>query len=242
MTDNKQLNEFFTNYIYDYKKDFIQEKSGELTEFENHFPSNSEEMKIFIEVFESIFPKANHTFEKYIKLLEGLNIMGESDDFKDTDMFMDIGDYIVGEALEELENQIRDYPQKVETKKYCDFIGYIESLNEKLGFDGINSEIIHEGTGEYENYDISIEGKNHTTLDINLEHQDLAKHLKNNDLEMFILKKYEEAIVDFDVDEKFDQVYDSVSATYRASEFLKILEEDKMFFTNTIRDAIQLVK
>lgn len=243
MTVNKQLQEFFTEYIYDYNKEIIKNDSGEINEFEVHFPDDPEKMRGFIEVFESIFPKANHKFDKYIKLLEGLNIMEKSEGFEDTDMFMDIVDYIREEALEELTNQISDYPQKREKEgQYFDFKGYIEELNEKLGFDGNNSEIIHEGTGEYEGYDISIEGNHYTTLQINLEHQDLEKHLKSKDLEMFILESYESAIVDFDVDDVFDELYDAVSSQYRASEFLNMLKEDEIFFTSTIRDAIKKIR
>lgn len=239
MTVNKQLQKYYTDYIYDFNKEIIKDDTGEINEFEINFPYDPEEMRIFIEVFESIFPKANHKFFNYIKLLEGLNIMEESEDFKNTDMFIDIVDYIRNEALEELTNQISDYPKKIEVeKKYFDFKGYIEEINEKLGFDGMNSEIIHDETGEFENYDITIEGNNFTTLQINLEHQKLEKHLKNRDLEKFILKSYEAEIVDFDTDEKFDELYDAVSPQYRASEFLKMLEEDKIFFTNTIIDAI----
>lgn len=243
MKDNKQLQKYYTDYIYDYNKEIIKDDTGEINEFEVDFPYDPEEMRIFIEVFESIFPKANHKFDKYIKLLEGLNIMEKSEGFEDTDMFMDIVDYIREEALEELQDQIKNYPQKREKEgQYFDFKGYIEELNEKLGFDGNNSEIIHEGTGEYEGYDISIEGNHYTTLQINLEHQDLEKHLKSKDLEMFILESYESAIADFDVDDEFDVLYDAVSSQYRASEFLNMLKEDEIFFTSTIRDTIQLIK
>lgn len=234
------LFDFYIDYIKEFNVDIICSlDEGEISYYEAEFPSNANEMKDFINAFEHIFPEADHNLFPYINLLNGLNIMEQAGEFTTTETYLDIVDYIREEALEELQNQISNYPQKREKEgQYFDFKGYIEELNEKLGFDGNNSEIIHEGTGEYEGYDISIEGNHYTTLQINLEHQDLEKHLKSKDLEMFILESYESAIVDFDVDDVFDELYDAVSSQYRASEFLNMLKEDKIFFTSTIRDAI----
>lgn len=244
------LKEYYADYIYDYSKEIVYEDNGELSEFEVNFPDDSDEMKIFIEVFESIFPKTNHRFERYIKLLEGYNTMYDTDeDFRDSEILMDIIDYIRGEALEELTHQIMHYPQKIEQKEqYFDFKGYIEELNEELGFDGGNSEVIEEELNHVDNINnedyitVVIEGNHYTTLQIILKRQDLEKHLKSNTLKWFILKEYEIAITDFEVDEVFDELYDAVSSQYRASLFLKMLKEDEIFFTNTIRDAIQLIK
>lgn len=238
------LFDFYINYIKEFNADIICSlNEGEISYYEAEFPSNANEMKDFINAFEYIFPEADHNLFPYINLLNGLNIMEQAGEFTTTEIYLDIVDYIREEALEELQNQISNYPQKGEKQEqYFDFKGYIEELNEKLGFDGNNSEIIHERTGEHENYDISIEGNHYTTLQINLKHQDLVNHLKNKDLELFILKYYESAIVDFDVDDVFDELYDAVSSQYRASEFLNMLKEDEIFFTSTIRDAIQLKK
>lgn len=236
---------YYEDYIYDYSKEIVYGEHGELSEFEVNFPDNSYEMKIFIEAFESIFPKTNHQFERYIKLLEGFNIMYDTDDnFRNSELFMDIIDYIREEALEELTHQIMHYPQKNE--QAFDFVGYIEELNEELGFDGANSEIIEEELNHVDNInnedsiDVLIEGNHYTTLQIILKRQDLEKHLKNNTLKWFILKEYEIAIADFDFDDYFDKLYDSVSLQYRASQFLDMIKEDEIFFINTIRDAIKL--
>lgn len=240
----QELTNHYINYIKEFNMDIIHGMNeGDISHYEAEFPSNSEEMEAFISAFKHIFPHATHNFSRFKILLSGLTKMEEDNEFKDSELYLDIVDYIREEALEELQDQISNYPQEEKKEEqYFDFKGYIEELNEKLGFDGNNSEIIHEGTGEYEGYDISIEGNHYTTLQINLEHQDLEKHLKSKDLEMFILESYESAIVDFDVDDVFDELYDAVSSRYRASEFLNMLKEDKIFFTSTIRDAIQLIK
>lgn len=239
MSKQESINNYI-NYIKEFNTDIIHEiRYADMSHYEAEFPSNSEEMEAFINAFKHIFPHATHNFSRFKILLSGLTKMEEDNEFKDSELYLDIVDYIREEALEKLQNQISNYPQKREKEgQYFDFKGYIEELNEKLGFDGNNSEIIHEGTGEYEAYDISIEGNHYTTLQINLEHQDLEKHLKSKDLEMFILESYESAIVDFDVDEVFDELYDSAKQHYGASMFLKMLKEDKIFFTKTIREVI----
>lgn len=236
----QELTNHYINYIKEFNMDIIHGMNeGDISHYEAEFPSNSEEMEAFISAFKHIFPHATHNFSRFKILLSGLTKMEEDNEFKDSELYLDIVDYIREEALEELQDQISNYPQEEKKEEqYFDFKGYIEELNEKLGFDGNNSEIIHEGTGEYEAYDISIEGNHYTTLQINLEHQDLEKHLKSKDLEMFILESYESAIVDFDVDDVFDELYDSVKQHYGASMFLKMLKEDKIFFTKTIREAI----
>src|SRR5699024_5022232 len=240
----QELTNHYINYIKEFNMDIIHGMNeGDISHYEAEFPSNSEEMEAFISAFKHIFPHATHNFSRFKILLSGLTKMEEDNEFKDSELYLDIVDYIREEALEELQDQISNYTQEgKKEEQYFDFKGYIEELNEKLGFDGNNSEIIHEGTGEYEAYDISIEGNHYTTLQINLEHQDLEKHLKSKDLEMFILESYESAIVDFDVDDVFDELYDAVASQYRASEFLNMLKEDEIFFTSTIRDAIQLIK
>lgn len=240
----QELTNHYINYIKEFNMDIIHGMNeGDISHYEAEFPSNSEEMEAFISAFKHIFPHATHNFFRFKILLSGLTKMEEDNEFKDSELYLDIVDYIREEALEELQDQISNYPQEgKKEEQYFDFKGYIEELNEKLGFDGNNSEIIHEGTGEYEAYDISIEGNHYTTLQINLEQQDLEKHLKSKDLEMFILESYESAIEDFDVDDKFDELYDAVSSQYRASEFFNMLKEDEIFFTSTIRDAIQLIK
>src|SRR5699024_6572893 len=96
--------------------------------------------------------------------------MEKDNEFKDSELYLDIVDYIREEALEELQDQISNYPQEgKKEEQYFDLKGYIDELNEKLGYDGKNSEIIHEGNGEFEAYDITIEGRHYTTLQINLE-------------------------------------------------------------------------
>lgn len=238
----QELTNHYINYIKEFNMDIIHGMNeGDISHYEAEFPSNSEELEAFISAFKHIFPHATHSFSRYKVLLSGLTKMEEDNEFKDSELYFDIVDYIGEEALEELQDQISKYPL-LEDVKLFDFKSYIEELNEKLGFDGNNSEIIHEGTGEYEGYDISIEGNHYTTLQIYLEHQDLEKHLKSKDLEMFILESYESAIADFDVDDEFDVLYDAVSSQYRASEFLNMLKEDEIFFTSTIRDTIQLIK
>lgn len=240
----QELTNHYINYIKEFNTDIIHEhRYADISHYEAEFPSNSEEMEGFISAFKHIFPHATHNFSRFKILLSGLTKMEEDNVFKGLELYLDIVDYIREEALEELQDQISNYPQKREKEgQYFDFKDYIEELNEKLGFDGNNSEIIHEGTGEYEAYDISIEGNHYTTLQINLEQQDLEKHLKSKDLEMFILESYESAIVDFDVDDVFDELYDAVSTRYRASKFLEMLHEDKIFFTTTIEEAIKFNK
>lgn len=238
----QELTNHYINYIKEFNMDIIHGMNeGDISHYEAEFPSNSEELEAFISAFKHIFPHATHSFSRYKVLLSGLTKMEEDNEFKDSELYFDIVDYIGEEALEELQDQISKYPL-LEDVKLFDFKSYIEELNEKLGFDGNNSEIIHEVTGEYEAYDICIEGNHYTTLQIYLEHQDLEKHLKSKDLEMFILESYESAIADFDVDDEFDVLYDALSSQYRASEFLNMLKEDEIFFTSTIRDAIQLIK
>lgn len=235
----QELTNHYINYIKEFNMDIIHGMNeGDISHYEAEFPSNSEELEAFISAFKHIFPHATHSFSRYKVLLSGLTKMEEDNEFKDSELYFDIVDYIGEEALEELQDQIKNYPQKEFKEELSfDFKGYIESLNEKLGFDGRNSEIIHHGTGEYENYEIFIVGKNHTILDINLEHQDLAKHLKNNNLEMFILKNYEEAIIDFNADEVFDELYEHLSSEYRSSELLKRLEADKQYMIEQVQQA-----
>lgn len=244
------LFDFYINYIKEFNTDILGSiDEREISNFEAEFPSNGEEMKIFVKAFEHIFPEAKHNLSPYINLLSGLNVMENAEEFTTTEMYLDIVDYIREEALEELQDQITNYPQKNEQKEqYFDFKGYIEEINEELGFDGGNSEVIEEELNHVDNINnedyitVVIEGNQYTTLQIILKRQDLEKHLKNNTLKWFILKEYEIAIADFDVDEVFDELYDAVSSQYRASQFLNMLKEDEIFFTNTIRDAIQLIK
>ena len=239
MTVNKQLQKYYTDYIYDYNKEIIKDDTGEINEFEVNFPYDPEEMRIFIEVFESIFPKANHKFDKYIKLLEGLNIMEKSEDFKDTDMFMDVFDYIREEALEELTNQISDYPQKIEEEKqYFDFIEYIGNLNAEIGFFGMNSEVIEK---EDDTIHVRIEATNNTTIAMEFQRSELEDKYYNNELKKHILSSYENHITKFDIDEEFNSVYNSLDGAIRPSEFLSMISEDKKFFMYTIRDAIKKI-
>lgn len=236
------LVKFYENYFIDYKHEFLEKGECDLSYFEAEFPNTSYSMNIFIETFENIFPNANHEFEKYKIYLEGLETMMQVESFRCSDFHMDIVDTIREAALEELAELISNYPSRSENNTF-NFVDYIEDLNEELGFVGANSEVIQEkyysNNNEYHSYiNVVIEGNHFTTLQIILQNEDLEKYLKNKDLETFILESYEAAIVDFDVDEVFDELYDALSKQYRASEFLKMLKEDEMFFTNTIRDAI----
>src|SRR5699024_10653240 len=132
------LFDFYINYIKEFNTDILcSVNEGDISYYEAEFPSNANEMKDFINAFEHIFPDANHNLFTYINLLNGLNMMEQVGEFTTTEIYLDIVDYIREEALEELQNQISNYPQKVE-KEYInfDFIGYIEELNEKLEFDG----------------------------------------------------------------------------------------------------------
>lgn len=233
----QELTNHYINYIKEFNMDIIHGMNeGDISHYEAEFPSNSEELEAFISAFKHIFPHATHSFSRYKVLLSGLTKMEEDNEFKDSELYFDIVDYIGEEALEELQDQISKYPL-LEDVKLFDFKSYIEELNEDLGFDGANSEVIQDGIDEYENYEIFIVGKNHTILDINLEHQDLAKHLKNNNLEMFILKNYEEAIIDFNADEVFDELYEDLSSEYRPSELLKRLEADKQYMIEQVQQA-----
>ncbi|WP_281512324.1 hypothetical protein [Mammaliicoccus vitulinus] len=231
----------FISYIEKFKEEVIIKEDPSLGNFVADFPYNEKDLESFIKAFEILYPMNNHNFSRYVPLVKGLTLINEDTELQNTDMSHEIEDFIRENLLQDLKQQIVTYPH-IEIPKAFDYKGYIEELNEKLGFDGMNSEIIHEGTGENEQYDILIEGNNFTTLQIIIENQDLDKHLKNQDLEMFILKHYESAIVDFNVDDLFNELYSAVSSQYRPSQFFNMLEEDKMFFTNTLRDAIQLIK
>lgn len=232
--------DFYMNYIKEFNIDIVCcLDEGEISHYEAEFPSDVEEMTNFIKAFERIFPEAHHNLNRYINLLRGLKIMEQTDGFRDTEIYLDIIDDIRENALEELQDQISNYPQKVSNQtNHFDFHGYIKELNENLHFDGGNSYIIQEGSGESENYSIMIEGNHYTTLEINISHQELEKQLKNNNLELFILRHYEAAIDDMCVDELFDELYSSITE-YRASEFLNMLLEDKKFFTEVIKEKIE---
>lgn len=234
MSKQELINNYI-NYIKEFNTDIIHEiRYADMSHYEAEFPSNSEEMEAFINAFKHIFPHATHNFSRFKILLSGLTKMEEDNEFKDSELYLDIVDYIREEALEELQDQISKYPL-LEDAKLFDFKSYIEELNEDLGFDGANSEVIEEGEGTNRSYYILIEGKNYTTLQILLDIKDLEKHLKNKNIKRYILQAYESAIIDFDVDEVFDELYDSAKQHYGASMFLNMLKEDKIFFTKTIK-------
>lgn len=229
---------YYVEYINDFKKEINQKNDGELYEFHLKFPDNPYDMKSFIDAFESIFPKVNHDFENYIKILEGTNILMQEYNFLNSDLNHELFSYLSDEGLKELTHQINSHQQKEEEQENCiNFEEYIEKLNEELSFDGCNSEIIEDGTGRNKEYQIQIEGQNYTTLQILLQFEDLSKHLHNGDLKKFILKAYTTAIDDFNVDEVFEGIYEQVSRQYSPTELLRMLNEDKIFFNNTIKLA-----
>lgn len=230
---------YYVEYIKDFKKEINQKNDGELFEFHLKFPDNPYDMKSFIDAFESIFPKVNHDFENYIKILEGTNILQQEYNFLNSDLNNELFTYLSEEGLKELAHQINSHQQKeVEQANCFNFDEYLQNLNEELFFEGINSEIIENGTGKNKEYQIQIEGQNFTTLQILLQYEDLSKHLLGGNLKAFILKSYTAAIDDINVDEVIEPLYEQVSSQYSPTELYRMLYKDKIFFRNTIKLAL----
>lgn len=232
--------DYYLEYIADFAENVVRKDLESSSEFETELPSSEKEMLNFIKAFTQIYPYNDTDFEKYISNLKAIELLEENDIFIHSPLYTDIVDYVRSEILDDLKGEILTYPH-IESNSYFDYFSFIETLNDELGFSGVNSEVI-ETESKIES---TIEAEHHTTIIISLNRIELEDHYRNDSLKFFVVNEYYRKIQNFSIDEEFNMLWDSrfIKETgYTPREFIKMLEEDKMFFTNTIRDAIQLVK
>ncbi|HDG8789424.1 TPA: hypothetical protein PBT65_001725 [Staphylococcus aureus] len=114
-----------------------------------------------------------------------------------------------------------------QTEFKMDLIEIAEIVNEELGFNGINSEVLHQG----EEIISVIEAKNHTTIAVEFDILELKKHALN--LKNYIVNMYQKYVEQFDVDEEFNMLWSKEFAehnNFTPSQFLNILEQDRNYF------------
>lgn len=225
MSSNIKL--YYIQYIGDFKKQVVMTENFLSSNHKDNFPNNEEEMKLFIDALEEIYPKYEHKLERYVNLLKGLNILKNDELFRWTDKYSELKDYIIESALNDLYFLIYNYPMTEDKARY--FKNFIEELNDELGFSGVNSEV-YQVDDEFVS---TIEGNNFTTLTIDFVRDDLYYHYYADTLKEFVLREYRRRINDFEPNDTFDELYDNTIG-YRASEFIRMLEDDKEYFNSLI--------
>lgn len=193
-------------------------------------------------IFESIVNKLPNNFEELDCFYGALEILGH--DTKDKKIQSELFEQLTlanENIIDVPDSKYKDVLNSIKYLLYLnvsnllfqnnekDMIEEIESYNEGLGLNGINSEVVYDSVTK--TIQSTIEAENNTTLTVDL---DIEKMKNWNDLRPYVEMKYKEAVSKFDVDEEFNTLWNcgdpGIQSMYSVKEFVTNLENDKYYF------------